>query len=156
MTTGSIPMRELAIALGLLAGALAAPPLRADEPEPQPPLELQDGDRVVLVGDALIERMQDYGYLETLLTAAHPDKAITFRNLGWSGDTVFGEARAGFGTPEDGFKALIEQVKATNPTVLIIGYGANESWDGEAGLPRFRKGYERLLDELETTGARAS
>ncbi|QDV32395.1 SGNH/GDSL hydrolase family protein [Tautonia plasticadhaerens] len=147
-------MTHPAIALGLLAGALAAPPPQADEPDDRPPLELRDGDRVVLVGDALIERMQQYGYLEALLTAAHPERSITFRNLGWSGDTVFGEARAGFGTPEDGFKTLIEQVKAAEPTVLIVGYGANESWAGEAGLPRFREGYDRLLDALEATGAR--
>ena len=146
-------MRHLAIALGL-AGALAAMTTRAAGPDDRPPLELRDGDRVVLVGDALIERMQDYGYLETLLTAAHPDRSITFRNLGWSGDTVFGTARAGFGTPEDGFRALVDQVNAAKPTVLFVGYGANESWAGEQGLPRFREGYERLLDNLETTGAR--
>lgn len=146
-------MTYLAIALGL-AGALAAPPAQADGPDDPPPLELRDGDRVVLVGDALIERMQDNGYFETLLTAAHPDKTLTFRNLGWSGDTVFGEARAEFGTPEDGFQTLIEQVKAAEPTVLIVGYGANESWAGEEGLPRFREGMNRLLDALEATGAR--
>ncbi|WP_161602352.1 SGNH/GDSL hydrolase family protein [Tautonia marina] len=152
-------MRHLAIALGLLLAAegFAAPSIRANPPdEPAPTtLELQDGDRIVLLGDALIERMQQFGHFETLLTLAVPEKTISFRNLGWSGDTVFGEARAGFGTPEDGFKTLVEQVKATEPTVLIVGYGANESWDGEAGLPRFRQGYQRLLDALEATGPRA-
>lgn len=156
---GSIPMRHLAIALGLLLAAegFAAPSTRANPPdEPAPTtLELQDGDRVVLLGDASIERMQQFGHFETLLTLAVPEKTITFRNLGWSGDTVFGEARAGFGTPEDGFNTLVEQVKATEPTVLIVGYGANESWDGEAGLPRFRQGYNRLLDALEATEPRA-
>jgi lysophospholipase L1-like esterase len=154
---GSILMRHLATALGLvLALGFAAPSIRANPPDDHAPtLELNHGDRVVLLGDALIERMQQFGNLETLLTLALPEKTITFRNLGWSGDTVFGEARAGFGTPEDGFKTLVEQVKATEPTVLIVGYGANESWDGEAGLPRFRQGYDRLLDALEATEPRA-
>ena len=40
-------------------------------------------------------------------------------------------------------------MKATKPTILIVGYGANESWEGEAGLPRFREGMNRLLDALE-------
>lgn len=143
-------MRHLAIALGLLlAGTLAAPESRAGGPGDDDPLELKDGDRVVLLGDATIERMQHFGTLEALITAALPEKSITFRNLGWSGDTVFGEARAGFGTPEDGFKTLVEQVKATGPTVLLIGFGANESWDGEGGLDRFRGGYARLLDAME-------
>ena len=38
--------------------------IRAFEP---PKFELKDGDRIVLVGDTLIERDQRYGYLETLL-----------------------------------------------------------------------------------------
>ena len=54
-------------------------------------LELKDGDRVVLLGNTLIEREQRHGYWELALTIAYPDKNITFRNLGWSGDTVWGE-----------------------------------------------------------------
>src|SRR6185312_12691836 len=78
----------------------------------------------------------------------------TFRNLGWSGDTVFGDARAGFGTQVDGFRHLKEHVLALKPTVLIIGYGTNESFDGPNGLPRFVKGLETLLDTFAPTKAR--
>ncbi|MBP86961.1 MAG: hypothetical protein CMJ64_09620 [Planctomycetaceae bacterium] len=52
------------------------------------PFELRDGDRVVFVGGSFIERMQQHGYLETLLTTVHRDRNITFRNLGWSGDNA--------------------------------------------------------------------
>src|SRR5690348_13896088 len=69
-------------------------------------LELRDGDRIVLIGDDLIERDQKSGYLETILTLLNPGKDLTFRNLGWSGDTVFGDARAGFGGRADGFRHL--------------------------------------------------
>src|SRR5438067_861874 len=82
--------------------------------------EFKDGDRVVLIGSTLIEREQRYGYWEAAITAGNPDKNITFRNLGWSGDTVWGEARAGFGTPADGYKQLIDHVKADKPTVMIV------------------------------------
>ena len=91
---------------------------------------LRDGDRVVLVGSTLIEREQRYGYWETALTRRYPDKSITFRNLGWSGDTVFGDARAGFGSQADGFRHLKDHVLALKPTVIIIGYGTNESFEG--------------------------
>src|SRR5262245_48974130 len=94
------------------------------------PFELRDGDRVVLIGSTLIEREQRYGYWETALTAHWPEHNVIFRNLGWSGDTVWAEARAGFGTPEQGFKQLIEGVKGLKPTVLLIGYGTNESFAG--------------------------
>ena len=115
---------------------------------------LADGDRVVLLGNTLIEREQKYGYWETLLTARYPDKNVTFRNLGWSGDTVFGHARASFGTTADGFRQLKEHVLALKPTVILIGYGTNESFDGEAGLPHFRDGLKVLLDALDQAKAR--
>ena len=113
---------------------------------------LHEGDRVVLVGSTLIEREQRYGYWETALTRRFP--SVTFRNLGWSGDTVFGDARAGFGTQADGFRHLKEHVLALKPTVLIIGYGTNESFEGPKGLPRFVKGLETLLDTFAPTKSR--
>ena len=116
--------------------------------------ELKDGDRVVLIGGTLIEREQRYGYWEAAVTAANPDRTIAFRNLGWSGDTVWGEARGGFGTPADGYKNLIDHVKGEKPTVIVVGYGTNESFAGMAGLPKFRDGLKRLLDDLAPTKAR--
>ncbi len=61
------------------------------------PFQLRDGDRVLFVGNTLIERAQRFGYFEAALTTAFPERDVAFRNLGWSGDTVFGEARARFG-----------------------------------------------------------
>jgi lysophospholipase L1-like esterase len=126
----------------LLSAALAALPAA------EPPLTVKDGDRVVLVGGTLIEREQRYGYWEAALTARHPDKNITFRNLGWSGDTVWGESRGSFGGPAEGLKKLKEGVRGLKPTVLIVAYGGNESFAGKDGLPRFEKGLNDLLDAL--------
>lgn len=137
----------LLVGLSSLIGASAS----AGEP---PKIALRDGDRIVLIGDTFIEREQKYGYLETLLTLQNPDKALEFRNLGWSGDTVYGHARAGFGTPVDGFRLLKEHVLALKPTVLIVGYGMGESFDGEAGLSRFEEGLNALLDTLAPTHAK--
>jgi lysophospholipase L1-like esterase len=116
--------------------------------------ELRDGDRVVLLGNSLIEREQRYGYWETLLTIRYPHRRIQFRNLGWSGDTVFGEARTGFGSTADGFRHLQEHVLALQPTVIFLGYGLNESFAGKAGLPSFLDGLRVLLDVLSQTRAR--
>ena len=87
------------------------------------PFEFKDGDRVVLIGGTLIEREQRYGYWETVLTALHPYKDITFRNLGWSGDTVWGEAMARFGGPAEGFRHRQQHIAALQPTVIILGFG---------------------------------
>src|SRR5438034_816308 len=53
-----------------------------------PSFELRDGDRVLFLGNTLIERDRYYGYLETLLTSRFHGRHMTFRNMGWSGDTV--------------------------------------------------------------------
>jgi lysophospholipase L1-like esterase len=117
------------------------------------PLTLKDGDRVVLVGDGLIEREQRWGYWEYALTTRFPHHTIVFRNLGWSGDTVYGRARAGFDTAADGFRRLTEHVRALKPSVIVLGYGGTESFDGSPGLPAFHKGLDTVLDTLAGTKA---
>jgi lysophospholipase L1-like esterase len=116
--------------------------------------DFRDGDRVVFLGSAFFERMQQHGYLETMITAGLPDKDITFRNLGWSGDNVWGDARAVFGNRADGFRRLLSDVNLCNPTVIIVCYGENEAYEGEDGIEAFRSGLNKLLDALEATGAR--
>ena len=138
-------MRILATALLL---ALCTTAIHAEE------FAFKDGDRVVLLGSTLIEREQRYGYWESALTSAFPKKQLTIRNLGWSGDTVFGIARAGFGSQADGFKHLKEHVEAIKPNVIVVAFGTNESFEGEAGLPQFQKGLDVLLDTLAKTEAR--
>jgi lysophospholipase L1-like esterase len=115
---------------------------------------LKEGDRVVWIGGTLIEREQRYGNWETALTSCFPDKNVTFRNLGWSGDTVWGEARAGFETATEGYQRLVQATLAQKPTVIMIGYGTNESFAGRAGLARFSKQLNRLLDDLQLSKAR--
>jgi lysophospholipase L1-like esterase len=135
--------------LAVLSLLLATTATRSAEP-----FALRDGDRVVFVGNTLIEREQRYAYWETAFTSRYPDKNITFRNLGWSGDTVFGDARAGFGRQIDGFNHLKEHVLSLKPTVIIVGYGGNEAFDGPAGLPKFEKGLNTLLDAFAPAKAR--
>ncbi|MFM8250290.1 MAG: SGNH/GDSL hydrolase family protein [Planctomycetota bacterium] len=133
------------------AAQTTAPPTTAS---PTSPLELRDGDRVVLLGGTMVERLQVYGHLETLLTAAHYDRAIGFRNLGWSGDTVQGDARAVFGGPADGFKRLVKDTLDAKPTIIVLNYGANEAYAGPAGIAPFIAGLGRLVDALQPANAK--
>lgn len=118
------------------------------------PFELKPTDRLVLIGNTLIEREQRYGYWEAMLTARAP--GLKVRNLGWSGDDVYGTARRAFDLdkPDIGRKRLVELTIAENPTAILICYGGNEAFEGEAGLEKFKKGLEKLLDELAPTKAR--
>lgn len=141
--------------LPLLALLLAAPAGRADE------FTLDDGDRVVMLGSTLVEREQRYGWWELALTTRFVGKKVTFRNLGWSGDTVFGDSHTGFAYTrthvadvKTGFEHLVEHTKSLKPTVLIVGYGTNESFEGEKGLEKFVKGLNVLLDSLAPTKAK--
>jgi lysophospholipase L1-like esterase len=133
----------------LCAAPLAPASIRAAEP-----FELKDGDRVVFVGSTFIEREQRSGFWETVLTMDFSERNVVFRNLGWSGDTVFGEARAAFDPVPEGFRRLKDHVLALKPTAIILGYGTNESFEGEAGLPKFVEGLNKLLDTLEPAKAR--
>ncbi len=146
-----LPLVGIALVACLPTAACAADAAKPAKPEA---FNLNDNDRVVLLGNTLIEREQRYGYWEAALTARFPDKNIQFRNLGWAGDTVWGQARAGFGTQADGFKHLKEHVASIEPTVVIVGYGNNEAFDGAAGLTHFLDGLNKLLDTLAETKAR--
>jgi putative heme-binding domain-containing protein len=120
------------------------------------PFELKDGDRVIFLGDTLIEREQHYGWIELMLTTRFPDRNVTFRNLGWSADLPDGESRLGLSLtqagnepPGEAWKLLQKQIEETKPTVAFLGYGMAASFAGEAGLPKFKADYERLLDTIE-------
>ncbi len=118
------------------------------------PIELKGGDRVVLVGSTLIERDGESGYLETRVARRYPGQTIVWRNLGWSGDTVDGITRGKPNPATDGFSKLVEHVAALKPTVIILGYGANEAFSGSAGLPAFGAGLDRLWKAMAATGAK--
>src|SRR5262245_34722957 len=126
------------------------------QPSAPKPFEFKDGDRVVWIGNTLVEREQRYGYWEAAVLAANADKKITLRNLGWSGDTVHAEARGrfDFDKPEMCFKQLVDLTLELKPTVIFICYGTNESFEGKDGLPKFEKGLNKLLDALKAAEAR--
>ncbi len=125
----------------------------ADKPVP---FELREGDRVVFLGDTFMEREQQFGWIELMLTTRFPDRNVTFRNLGWSADTPAGDSRfglsllqAGHEPADEGWNQLVKQLEFTKPTVVFVGYGMASSFDGEAGLPKFKSDYNRLLDTIE-------
>lgn len=135
------------LGLTLLAAPCGAQQKNAEE-------LIRDGDRVLFLGATFMERMQDGDYLETELTSRLHERTVTFRNLGWSGDTVAGIARAVFGTPAQGFTRLTKDVNGTRPTVVILCYGGNEAHEGPAGLPAFETNTRKLLDNLEKLTSR--
>ena len=121
---------------------------------PKNPFEFADGDRVVFLGGTLVEREQKYGYWELALTLLNQDKRVSFRNLGWSGDTVWCESRGSFDGPKKGYENTIALLKELKPTVIVVCYGHVESFDGEAGVKKFSEGLEKLIAGVSVTKAR--
>ncbi|MEC9092219.1 MAG: GDSL-type esterase/lipase family protein [Planctomycetota bacterium] len=112
--------------------------------------ELVNGDRIVFVGSTFIERLQSNDYLETLITSQFSHLDLKFRNLGWSGDNVFGLSRAVFGNQADGFRRLENDLLVADPTLTIVCYGLNESFRGKEYLPTFLAGLEQLVTLLRS------
>jgi len=118
--------------------------------QPKVPFQFHDGDRVAFVGDTLIEREQAYGYIEERLTVQYPNLNVTFRNLGWSADRPTGISRSSFDFDKPGksFEKLKDEIAAISPTVVIVGYGMANSFDGEAGTAKFKTEMNELLDAI--------
>jgi len=116
--------------------------------------EFKDNDRVVLLGGTFFEREYNYAQIETLLTARFPEKHMSFRNLSWSGDNVWGAARASFDTPKEGYERMMQVVKDAKPTLILLSYGQVESFETENTFEQFAEQLDVLLNDLESTGAR--
>ncbi len=116
-------------------------------------VELVDGDRVVFVGDGLLEQEQYFGWVEVMMSTANPDREVTFRNLGWSADTPRGSSRSGLSLLQagnepagEGFKQLVKQLELTQPTVILFGYGmASAIEGGPAKVNQFSTEFQELI-----------
>jgi lysophospholipase L1-like esterase len=126
-------MRRLALMLLLPACACAEA------------FQFRDNDRVAFVGNTVIERAQRFGHLESLLSVAAGKEVegLVFRNLGWSGDSVFGDARSYFGAPSEGRERLQRVLAEFKPTVLIVCYGTNAAMTSDRGWTDDAAGTER-------------
>ncbi len=104
-----------------------------------PRLALQSGDRVIIVGNTLAERMQYFNHWEALLHSRFPQLKLYVRNLGWSADEITLRPRS------KDFQDHGHTLAQHDPSVLIAMFGFNESFAGPAGLARFEADLEKFL-----------
>ena len=110
------------------------------------PLELKRGDRIALIGNTLLDRGRDFGFLETLLQQGFPKHELIVRNLAWAGDAIDSQPR-----PLN--LADIEQhLDFEDVDVVIAAFGFNESFAGKEGLPQFRNNLENYLKKMKASG----
>lgn len=107
----------------------------------RPQFQLEDGDRIAIVGNSLAERMQHDGWLETYLQASYPDSKLVVRNLGYSGDQVHYRPRSHEGFGDGDFH--LSNVKAN---VIFGFFGYNESYEDKP--EEFKEQLRAWIDHL--------
>ena len=104
-------------------------------------LTLKKGDHICLIGNTLPERMQHFGYFETLLHTRFPEHALVVRNLGYSADELTLRSRSlDFGDAD-------HHLTKEKADVILAFFGLNESFDGEDGLEAFGEQLETFIKE---------
>ncbi len=119
----------LTISLGLAMSAMAGDFL------------IQDGDRVVFLGDSITEQRLYTTYIEAYALTRHPNWKLSFRNVGWGGDTSWLRQRAHpdekalFAADEAEQRRMVEDsvgrglnrdVLPLQPTVVTVKFGMND------------------------------
>ncbi|MEQ1859565.1 MAG: PVC-type heme-binding CxxCH protein [Chthoniobacteraceae bacterium] len=106
-------------------------------------IALKPNDTVVFYGGGFVERLCERGDLEARIQLARRELKLRFRSLAWTGDEVGNRLR-----PE-GYVEHLKNLLAKWPAnVVVLGYGANESFAGDAGLPDFRAQLDAHLSQL--------
>jgi putative heme-binding domain-containing protein len=111
-------------------------------------LELQKGERLALVGNALGERMNLFGHFETFLHSRFPDRELVVRNFCRPADEVGLRQR-----PND-YTRLDDPLAVFGPDTFLCFFGFNESFAGPAGIEQFQRDYERFIADYGRKYAR--
>ena len=128
-------MKHLPLSVFILA-CLVAPLVYSESP-----LTVETGDKIVIIGNTLAERMQFGGDFESLVQSRFPDKQLIVRNLGWSADEI--DLRPRSANFDDHGHRLTDH----KPDIVLAMFGFNESFGGSAQLEAFGKRFDAFIAE---------
>ncbi len=120
--------------LALCSALVAALPASAQLP-------LQKGDTVGIIGNALADRMQHDGWMETHLQSRLAGQGVSFRTLAVSGDTVTSRPRS------KGVPSVDDCLAHCKTDVVFAFFGYNESFGGEAKVAQFKSDLGAMIDK---------
>ena len=115
-----------------------------------------NGDaNIVILGSTNAAESQQHGYLETLLTAAHPTQRLSIRNMAWPADTIYRQQRPRnfFGIVKPSYGEA-DRRKPLPANIVFLWLGQAESLDGPAKLDDFTKAYELTLEQFANRTSR--
>ncbi len=118
-------------------------------PPRRPPFRFQANDRVLFLGDAILEAEAKYGYIETRMAIQDPTTPLTFRNLSASPNNRLRDADPAAANRDFAWLTnLLAEVRALDPNVVVLSYGTAAALNGPPNLPAFTNVYERVIDGL--------
>lgn len=107
---------------------------------------LKNGDRVLFYGDSITDQRLYTSLIETYVALHYPDRAISFVNSGWGGDTVSG----GGGGPID--TRLQRDVFVYRPSVITMMLGMNDGGyhaENAETDEKYFTGFHHIVDTLK-------
>lgn len=128
------------------------------------PLELQENETLVFLGNSLAERMEHHNYFETLLQKQFAGRNVTFRNMGFPGHTAAFRPEAGNDDPwafpgGEKFHPEIrehlgighypkpdEWLTIVQASTIVAFFGFNESFAGPEELENFKNELRAFVD----------
>ena len=130
-----------------------------------PSLEIEKGDRIVLIGGNLCSRMMNFNHFETELQLRYPDSLLTVRNMCDGGDTPGFRPHSGRVSPwafegadtfqdelaknsgsQGHFETPDEWITRLKADVIVAFFGYSESFEG----PDYLETYKAELDAFIT------
>jgi arylsulfatase A-like enzyme len=104
---------------------------------------------IVILGGTNALESGKHGYLETLLTAAHPQHRVRMRNLAWQADTVYRQQRPrnfyATNKPDYGERDGRSQI---NADIVFFWMGQSESLDGPQRVDEFKTAYLEHINQI--------
>jgi lysophospholipase L1-like esterase len=135
---------------------------------------VKDGDRVVFLGDSITEQRLYTTYIEAYALTRHPGWRLSFRNVGWGGDTSWlrqrthPDEKALFAADEAAQQKMVEDsvgrglsrdVLPLKPTVVTVKFGMNDHSYQPFREDIFRayvRSQDEIAKELKAHGARVA
>ena len=121
------------------------------------PLQVEEGDHIVLVGNNLCSRMINFGHFETEVYLRYPDRQLTLRDMCDGGNTPGFRPHSGRVSPwafpgaekfqdelardsgsEGFFETPDEWLTRLEADIIVAFFGYNESFGGEEGLATYK------------------
>lgn len=128
-------------------------------------IAFEDGEHIVMIGNNLGSRMQNFGYFETEIHLRNPEKKLFVRNMCDGGNTPgfrphsgrfspwafpgaeqFQTELANFSDSQGHFETPDQWLTRLEADVILAFFGYNESFGGADGLSNFEKELEAFIE----------